>query len=126
MNGKRWAALGIAAVILIISTGVSIVQSVVSSEREQALSKLIFPETEYTEEVIEEGNPMKKIVVLNVEGVIQDTGEAGSLVSTETYNHQSFMEKLDAIEEDSTVRGIVLRVNSRVVGLLKVQKSMIN
>lgn len=42
MNGKRWAALGIAAVILIISTGVSIVQSVVSSEREQALSKLIF------------------------------------------------------------------------------------
>lgn len=60
MNGKRWAALGIAAVILIISTGVSIVQSVVSSEREQALSKLIFPETEYTEEVIEEGNPMKK------------------------------------------------------------------
>lgn len=119
MNGKRWAALGIAAVILIISTGVSIVRSVVSSEREQALSKLIFPETEYTEEVIEEGNPMKKIVVLNVEGVIQDTGEAGSLVSTETYNHHSFMEKLDAIEEDSTVRGIVLRVNSPGGGVVE-------
>lgn len=56
---------------------------------------------------------------MNVEGVIQDTGEAGSLVSTETYNHHSFMEKLDAIEEDSTVRGIVLRVNSPGGGVVE-------
>lgn len=56
---------------------------------------------------------------MNVEGVIQDTGGAGSLVDTGTYNHQSFMEKLDAIEEDSTVRGIVLRVNSPGGGVVE-------
>jgi len=119
MNGKRWAALGIAAVILIFSTGVSIVQSLVSKEPEQAFSKLLLPETDYTEEVIEEGNPTKKIVVLNVEGVIQDTGEESPLLDIETYNHHSFMEKLDAIEEDSTVHGIVLRVNSPGGGVVE-------
>lgn len=40
-------------------------------------------------------------------------------MDTGTYNHQSFMEKLDAIEEDSTVRGIVLRVNSPGGGVVE-------
>lgn len=112
MNGKRWAALAIAVAILIFSTGASLIQSLFLGKGENALSNLLFPENGYTEEVIEEGDSMQKIVVLEVEGVIEDTGSSSSWLDTSTYNHQSFMKKLNAIEEDSTVKGIVLRVNS--------------
>lgn len=118
VNGKRWAALGIAAVLLIVSSGVSFVKTLFSDGQESFIN-LMFPTTDFTEEVIEDGNPMKKIVVLDVEGVIQDTGEASSFVQSAGYNHKSFMEKLNTIEEDSSVRGVVLRVNSPGGGVVE-------
>ena len=46
-----------------------------------------------SEEVIEEGNLMKKIAVLDVNGTIQDTGSTSSIFATSGYNHQAFLKK---------------------------------
>ena len=46
------------------------------------------------EEVIEEGNLMKKIAVLDVNGTIQDTGSTTSIFATDGYNHQLFLKNL--------------------------------
>ena len=43
--------------------------------------------------MIEEGNLMKKIAVLDVNGTIQDTGETSSIFATGGYNHQAFLKK---------------------------------
>ena len=52
------------------------------------------------EEVIEEGNVMKKIAVLDVNGTIQDTGETSSIFATGGYNHQAFLKNLNYAKED--------------------------
>ena len=49
----------------------------------------------FTEEMVKEGNELKKIVILDVDGVIQDTGDTGSLFTKSAgYNHQGFHEKI--------------------------------
>ena len=39
-------------------------------------------------------------------------GGSSGLFASEGYNHKNFMEQLKAIEEDPTVKGIFLEVNS--------------
>ncbi|HYK72699.1 MAG TPA: signal peptide peptidase SppA, partial [Pseudoneobacillus sp.] len=69
---------------------------------------------------IEEGNDMKKIVVLEVDGVIQDTGgDVGSFFESPGYNHRLFLEKLDQVRDDDSVKGIVIRVNSPGGGVVE-------
>ncbi|WP_062355083.1 signal peptide peptidase SppA [Bacillus kwashiorkori] len=119
MNGKRWAALGIAAAVLIVSTIFSAFTSFFFSDREESLSNLLLSDSPFMEEVLEDGDASKKIVVLDVEGVIQDTGATDSFFASTGYNHQLFMKKLNAIKDDSSVRGIVLRVNSPGGGVVE-------
>ncbi len=61
--------------------------------------------------MLESGSPTQKIAVLEVDGVIQDTGET-SLFQTAGYVHKEFMKQLNHVKDDSTVKGIILRVNS--------------
>jgi protease-4 len=68
---------------------------------------------------VQEGNEMKKIAVLDVEGVIQDTNSAESFFQSAGYNHQGFMKKLEYIKEDDTVKGIILKVNSPGGGVVE-------
>lgn len=65
----------------------------------------------FSEEVMESGDPMKRIAVLNVDGVIQDTGEAPSFMS-EGYFHRDFMKQLNQVKDDDSIKGIVLNVNT--------------
>ena len=48
---------------------------------------------------------------LTVDGTIAAGGSSG-LFASEGYNHENFMEQLKAVEEDPTVKGIFLEVNS--------------
>ncbi|WP_226667021.1 signal peptide peptidase SppA [Metabacillus litoralis] len=119
MNGKRWGALGLAAGLFVISIIISssmffVKQSDMFSEAFAASN------SDFTEEVIEEGSSTDKILVLNVNGVIQDTGEdVASLFSTVGYQHQTFLDMVEAAGEDRHVKGVIVRVNSPGGGVVE-------
>jgi len=71
------------------------------------------------EYVIEEGNMDSRIAVLNVDGVIQDTGEASPLFGSSGYNHSFFMDQLEQVKQDDSVKAVVLNVNSPGGGVVE-------
>jgi protease IV len=120
MNGKRWAALGIAAALFFVSVVINFLSAFAFKGVETDLSELLAAtELPFTEEIVQEGNEMKKIAVLDVEGVIQDTNSAESFFQSAGYNHQGFMKKLEYIKEDDSVKGIILKVNSPGGGVVE-------
>lgn len=119
MNGKRWAALGIAAVLFIASMGISLASTLAFTDFSGAVEELFVSETGFMEEVVEEGSSTDVIAVLDVEGVIEDTGSSTSLLDSVTYNHQSFLDKLEMVAEDDSIKGLVLRVNSPGGGVVE-------
>lgn len=120
MNGKRWAAIGIAVVLLVFSWVTNALSSVAFSNFESSWTE-VFSATEepFTEEVIEEGNASKKIAVLEVNGAIQDTGDVTSFFQSPGYNHSAFMKNLEHVKEDKDVKGIILKVNSPGGGVVE-------
>lgn len=120
MNKKRWGALGIAVLLF----GVSIIVNAASVAFTTDFSKLfdeVFaePTDSFIEEVVEDGDALKKIAILEVNGVIQDTGSSGSLLSNGTYNHRDFMKQLNYVKEDNDVKAIILRINSPGGGVVE-------
>lgn len=118
MNGKRWAALGIAAVLFFIS----IVMNFMSIEMEESpFSSQLLEGGMFSEDVIEEGNINEKIAVLEVNGVIQDTGQedVASFFGNVGYQHQKFLQMIEKAGEDDLVKGIILRVNSPGGGVVE-------
>lgn len=114
MNQKRWVAVGIAAGLLLLS-GVSDRLSTKPADTEKQMNeinKLLYGTDKLEEKVIEKGSASKKIVKLSVDGTIMNTGESGLLATGTGYNHQAFLKQLATIEEDPTVKGILLEVNS--------------
>lgn len=120
MNGKRWAALGIATVLFFVSVVINSLSAFAFKGVETDISDFLASvEMPFTEEVVKEGSEMKKIVVLDVNGVIQDTGESVSFFQTSGYNHQGFMKQLNYLKEDDTVKGVIIRVNSPGGGVVE-------
>lgn len=120
MNTKRWVAVAIAAFLFFASIGFSVLSSLLSKNvSEQVTSMFTDPtDDELAETVQQAGSASKRIALLTVDGTIQDTGEE-SLFSSETYNHQAFMKQLNAINQDKTVKGVVLNVNSPGGGVVE-------
>ncbi len=114
MNKKRWFAILAAAVLFFVSMGFQFMTSIASTNFEQLFA---FPESKFQEEVIEEGTN-GKIVVLHLDGVIQDTAPS-TLLNTTSYNHRQFLEMLDEAGKDSSVDGIILRVNTPGGGVVE-------
>lgn len=120
MNGKRWAALGIAAGLFIFSIIINVLSTFAFTNVETGLSEFFaIPEEPFTEEVIEEGDAFKQIAVLDVNGVIQDTGDVTSFFESPTYNHRLFLKKLDYAAESEAIKGIIIRVNSPGGGVME-------
>ncbi|MFJ7727228.1 signal peptide peptidase SppA [Neobacillus sp. NPDC097160] len=120
MNGKRWAALGIAAALFFVSIVINLLSAFAFKGIETDLTDFMATtEQAFTEEVVKDGSELKKIVILDVDGVIQDSGEPGSFLQSAGYNHQDFMKKLNYLEEDDTVKGVIIRVNSPGGGVVE-------
>lgn len=117
MNGKRWLALGIAAGLFLVSV---IVQFSTTAATTNFADMFNEEEELFEEMVVEKGsaNSKNKIAVLNLEGVIQDTG-SDSLFDSGGYNHQRFLKMIETAGEDHTVDGIILRVNSPGGGVVE-------
>ncbi|HAM79996.1 signal peptide peptidase SppA [Ornithinibacillus bavariensis] len=114
MNKKRWLALLIAVVLFVVSIGFQVATSIASANFEQIFT---FPENKFPEELIEKGTN-GKIVVLHLDGVIQDTAPS-TLLNTTSYNHKQFLKMLDVAARDSSVDGIILRINTPGGGVVE-------
>ena len=97
MNGKRWAAILIAAALFLFSVLTNALSFVSTSNFSETLEELFMTETPYVEEVIEDGDILNKIVVVNVNGTIQSSTD--SLLGTTTYNHENFIKTLKILKK---------------------------
>ena len=112
MNKRRWVAVVIAVVLLIFS----VISSTISRKNERSkelsqVNELLYGTDEPQEKTEEAGSSTEKIAKLVVEGTIVDDGTSG-LFSTDSYSHSSFMKQLAKIKNDSTIKGILLEINS--------------
>lgn len=120
MSTKRWVALVVAAAILVISLLVNSVYTMFQSNLASNFEEIMATETsQFDETVIEQGSSSSRIVVLEVEGAIQDTGEANSFLGAAGYNHEFFMEQLEQIKEDDSIKAVMLKVNSPGGGVVE-------
>lgn len=120
MNTKRWIALLIAGAVLMVSLLINSVFAMFQNDFVNGFSDLMTLETAQIDEtVIEQGSAASRIAVLEVEGAIQDTGEASPLFGATGYNHEFFMEQLEQIKEDDTVKAVMLKVNSPGGGVVE-------
>ncbi|MET3575382.1 signal peptide peptidase SppA [Bhargavaea ullalensis] len=118
MNMKRWLALGAAVLLFAVAAGVNMASALFTKDWSSVMEETFGASQGQMEYVLEEGDVRDRIALLRVEGVIQDTGAASPLFAT-GYNHQAFMEQLDFIRDDKSVKGVVLYVDSPGGGVLE-------
>lgn len=119
MTAKRWVAIIVASMLLVVSLGVNTLSYFFTRDFSGLLDEMANASfSGYSENILEEGSSRERIAVLNLDGVIQDTGSASSLFFT-GYNHQFFMSQLNEIYADPTVQGVVLKVNSPGGGVVE-------
>lgn len=113
MNRKRWTALAIAAALFIMSVLVNTIGALLSDEAGTwSENWLTLMEEPFSEEVVEDGDPLQKIAVLEVSGVIEEAAEADALLASPLYNHQTLLQMIRQVKEDDDVKAVVLRINS--------------
>ncbi|EFS03284.1 signal peptide peptidase SppA [Listeria seeligeri] len=121
MNAKRWIALGIVLALLVVSALAKVTSTQLANKEEEEIAVIdtLFAGTnELTETVIEKAGP-SKIAVLSVDGTIQDTGESTSLLGSTGYNHSFFMDQLEQVRDDESIKGVLLYVNSPGGGVME-------
>ncbi|WP_034550196.1 signal peptide peptidase SppA [Carnobacterium funditum] len=116
MTTKRWTAVAIAIGLFVLSfiindltlkinpTGNS--DNAVMETANTLLGQQVLSET-----VVLKGNQSERIALLEINGAIL-ADQASTLFDTSGYNHQFFMEQLEAIKTDNSVKGVLLAINS--------------
>ncbi|WP_226035229.1 signal peptide peptidase SppA [Aquibacillus saliphilus] len=117
MNKKRWVALIVAAGLLFASLGFQFITSLVTYDFE-SMFNLQENDNKFDEKVIKKGSGTNKIAVIHLNGVIQNTTPS-TLINTNSYNHDRFLDMLDEAGEDKNVNGIILRVNTPGGGVVE-------
>lgn len=100
-NAKRWIALGITLLVLVISVFAKDKQNQMEEGIRDKYMKDITSFSNYTEEVYKGTNSKEKIKIVDVDGVIQ-SNDANDFA----------VEELKKAQEDPLVKGVILRVNS--------------
>lgn len=119
MTTKRWVAIIVASILLVVSLGINTISYLFTKDFGGLLDDLADTSASgYSETIIEGGSGKEKIAVLSLNGVIQDLGGVSTFLS-DGYNHQFFMNQLAEIQEDTSVKGIVLKVNTPGGGVVE-------
>ncbi|MFC7322793.1 signal peptide peptidase SppA [Halobacillus campisalis] len=109
---KRLIAIGIAVALLLIGILSQSIGFLMSDTFSDSSQGMFSNEDEGPQEkVMEEGSSSERIARISVDGTIM-SGQGGNLFEGEGYNHELFLEQLDTIKEDSTIKGVLLYVNS--------------
>lgn len=116
MNTKRWVAVVLAVVVLILSFGSGSLKSKINRDQDQKIVNSFTKNftsvfEKMNENVLEMGNPSIRIAVIHLNGVISAQSST-SILSGSTYNHDLFMNELHQIYNDPTVQAVLLVVNS--------------
>ena len=119
MSMKRWIAIVIAAALVFVSIGVTSLSFLFTRDIDGFVEKMMASTSQYGESVIEPGAGNDKIAVMAVDGVIQDLGSASSIFQPAGYNHGLFMQQLNDVLENDSIKGIVLKVNSPGGGVIE-------
>ncbi|WP_227936589.1 signal peptide peptidase SppA [Alkalihalobacillus deserti] len=116
MSRKRWLALIAVAMIFVVSVIVNLATSNVFTNANSLLDPT---SNQWTQEIIDPGEEMgSSIVVLELNGVIQDTGDGG-LFQTTGYRHEMFLSQIEHAAKDPNVEGIILRINTPGGGVVE-------
>ena len=116
MTTKRWTAISIAIGLFVLSFIISDLTLKANSTGDSNNGVMetangLLGQQGLSETIISEGNQSKRIALLEVNGAISAT-QSASLLDTSGYNHNYFMEQLEKIKLDDSVKGILLSVNS--------------
>ncbi|WP_085993810.1 signal peptide peptidase SppA [Oceanobacillus senegalensis] len=114
MTRKRWIALTIAIILFVFSIGFQAVTRIMTADLEKLMN---FDVGKFEEDILEEGSSLNKIAVIRLNGIIQDTST--NAFNTTTYNHNQFLQMIEEAGEDSTIKGIILRVNTPGGGVVE-------
>ncbi len=112
MNKKRWVAVAIAIVILVISafTPTYKAPQIEDAGAFDSLTSLFDTQDSISEEVLEQGDDSSRILQLSLNGAI--TSGNSSFVNNEVYNHHFFLTQLDKVLKDESIKGILFLVNT--------------
>lgn len=111
MNSRRWAAIGIAVAIFLVSAVTSISTSQTDSTDAFSVVESMYGGNTLQETVLEEGNG-DKIVQIPISGQISMTSSSSLLAGSDGYNQDLIMESLEQVRDDNTVKAIILLINS--------------
>ncbi|WP_414840247.1 signal peptide peptidase SppA [Carnobacterium sp. TMP28] len=116
MTTKRWTAISIAIGLFVLSFIISDLTSKANPTGEPTntvmeTANLFLGQQALDESIVFEGNQEERIVLLEVNGAIV-ANQTASFLDTSGYNHTFFMEQLEAIKADDSIKGIVLSINS--------------
>lgn len=114
MNKKRWAALGIAAFLFVASLIVNLFSTFAFGDVSDW-----FTDSTLSKKTLEDGDMFNRIAVLEINGPIEDTGTPGSIFAVGGYNHRSFMEQMNQVKNDDTVKAVIIKVNSPGGGVVE-------
>ncbi|MEA4924223.1 MAG: signal peptide peptidase SppA [Syntrophomonadaceae bacterium] len=113
MNKKRWWALAVFVVLLVVwsvsSTRVKQIENTGTSGYLSYLNGLENRQA-FTTEVYRQGKG-KTLALIKLEGIISDTGGSSSAISN-TYNHQAFLQQIKSSFSRDDVKGVIIEVNS--------------
>lgn len=114
MNKRRWIAVVIAIglfVVAAVTSQMTKVQEEAEIPTLSGINALLYGSNELGEVVLEEGDLDSRIAKIYVDGTI--TSEtSGGLFSDVGYDHALLLEELKQIQNDPTIDGVLLEVNS--------------
>lgn len=110
MNVKRWLAIGLAVVVFFSSLLISAIGNVLTKDVEKtSLWESIMSET-MSENILREGLTEQRIVVVEVTGIMLQGTQ--NYFTTQSYNHQKILSDLDQIIEDTSIKAVVIKVDT--------------
>lgn len=113
MNKKRWWALAIFMVLLVVwsvsSTKVKQIESADTSNYLPYFNRLENKQA-WTTQIYREGKG-KTLALVKLEGVITETSANSRSVSS-SYNHQVFLKQLESAFSREDIKGVIMQVNS--------------
>lgn len=115
MNTKRWLAIAAAVLLLFVSIGFQLVTAALSGafNFEETFDEVL---NESFETTIVEGDLDKRIAVLSLDGVIQDTGQEGFFGGDP---YQELLTSIDRAATDDSVEAVILKVDSPGGGVVE-------
>lgn len=104
MNKKRWWALGIFLILVIIYAASG---SAGSQEEGGFAAYLNAAEQPWTTQVYQEGTG-EQLALLNLQGVISQSS-GGSI---DEYNHEAFLQQIEDVFQDDAIKGVIIQMDS--------------